>query len=58
MASMKRLIGTLVLAGASLVSSTAAAQDIPSLLIDHAHCEKKAASTSLNLLFRYPDLAD
>ncbi len=37
--------------------AAAAAQDIPSLLIDHAHCEKKAASTSLNLLFRYPDLA-
>ncbi|MCW5589532.1 MAG: tRNA-(ms[2]io[6]A)-hydroxylase [Legionellales bacterium] len=29
------------------------------LLIDHAHCEKKAASTALNLMFRYvqyPDL--
>ncbi len=25
------------------------------LLIDHAHCEKKAASTALNLLFRYVD---
>ena len=36
--------------------AAAAALDIPSLLIDHAHCEKKAASTSLNLLFRYPDL--
>lgn len=28
-------------------------QDI--LLIDHAHCEKKAASTALNLMFRYVD---
>lgn len=28
-------------------------QDI--LLIDHAHCEKKAASTALNLIFRYVD---
>lgn len=31
------------------------------LLIDHAHCEKKAASTALNLMFRYvdrPDLLD
>lgn len=24
------------------------------LLIDHAHCEKKAASTALSLIFRYP----
>ncbi len=31
------------------------------LLIDHAHCEKKAASTAINLMFRYvdrPDLLD
>lgn len=28
-------------------------QDI--LLIDHAHCEKKAASSALALLFRYPE---
>lgn len=28
---------------------------LPTLLIDHAHCEKKAASTALNLLFRYVD---
>lgn len=31
------------------------------LLIDHAHCEKKAASTALNLMFRYveyPELLD
>ena len=25
------------------------------ILIDHAHCEKKAASTALSLLFRYPE---
>jgi len=24
------------------------------LLVDHAHCEKKAAGTAINLLFRYP----
>jgi tRNA-(ms[2]io[6]A)-hydroxylase len=24
------------------------------LLVDHAHCEKKAAATALNLIFRYP----
>jgi tRNA-(ms[2]io[6]A)-hydroxylase len=27
------------------------------LLVDHAHCEKKAASTALSLLFRYPERA-
>lgn len=26
---------------------------LPDLLLDHAHCEKKAASTALNLIFRY-----
>lgn len=31
-------------------------QDI--LLIDHAHCEKKAASTALNLIFRYADKSE
>src|SRR5215475_6182786 len=25
------------------------------ILVDHAHCEKKAASTALSLLFRYPE---
>ena len=35
----------------------AAARDLPALLVDHAHCEKKAASTALGLLFRYPDVA-
>jgi len=33
----------------------AAAEHIDILLIDHAHCEKKAASTAMNLLFRYVD---
>jgi len=28
------------------------------LLLDHANCEKKAASTALSLLFAYPDDAD
>lgn len=32
-----------------------APQHLDILLIDHAHCEKKAASTALNLLFRYVD---
>jgi tRNA-(ms[2]io[6]A)-hydroxylase len=33
----------------------AAAANLPVLLIDHANCEKKAASTALSLLFRYPE---
>ncbi|TDJ36241.1 MAG: tRNA-(ms[2]io[6]A)-hydroxylase [Gammaproteobacteria bacterium] len=32
-----------------------AKSNIPTLLIDHAHCEKKAAGTALSLLFRYVD---
>ena len=31
----------------------AARARIPELLIDHANCEKKAAGTALNLMFRY-----
>ena len=30
---------------------------IDEVLVDHAHCEKKAASTALSLLFRYPEQA-
>ncbi|MEE4660735.1 MAG: tRNA-(ms[2]io[6]A)-hydroxylase [Halieaceae bacterium] len=32
-----------------------AQQNLPLLLIDHANCEKKAASTALGLLYRYTD---
>jgi len=31
----------------------AAVSQLPTLLIDHANCEKKAASTALNLMYRY-----
>jgi len=31
-----------------------AVQNIDVILLDHAHCEKKAASTALSLIFRYP----
>lgn len=37
----------------------AALDDLPTLLIDHANCEKKAASTALSMMYRYvehPDL--
>lgn len=33
----------------------AAVRDVPLLLQDHANCEKKAAGTAMNLLFRYND---
>jgi tRNA-(ms[2]io[6]A)-hydroxylase len=34
------------------------AANIEELLIDHAHCEKKAAGTAMNLLFAYVDNAE
>ena len=33
----------------------AAAERIPELLLDHANCELKAASTALGLIYRYPE---
>jgi tRNA-(ms[2]io[6]A)-hydroxylase len=33
----------------------AALADLPTLLIDHANCEKKAASTAMALIFAYPE---
>lgn len=33
----------------------AADAQLPLLLVDHAHCEKKAASTALSLIYRYVD---
>ncbi|HEX7046845.1 MAG TPA: tRNA-(ms[2]io[6]A)-hydroxylase [Gammaproteobacteria bacterium] len=33
----------------------AACANLPLILVDHAHCEKKAASSALQLLFRYPE---
>ena len=30
-------------------------QDLPGLLVDHANCEKKAASTAMALIFAYPE---
>lgn len=32
-----------------------AVQDMDLILLDHAHCEKKAASTAMSTLFRYQD---
>ncbi len=31
-----------------------AVEYLPEVLLDHAHCEKKAAGAAVNLLFRYP----
>lgn len=31
--------------------------NLATILVDHAHCEKKAASTAIALLFRYPNRA-
>jgi tRNA-(ms[2]io[6]A)-hydroxylase len=33
----------------------AALGDLPTLLVDHANCEKKAASTAMALIFSYPE---
>ena len=35
-----------------------AVQRLPELLLDHANCELKAASTALGFLYRYPDRAE
>lgn len=32
-----------------------AMQQVPLLLIDHAHCERKAAATAINFLSKYPE---
>lgn len=32
-----------------------AVDNIPLLLIDHAHCERKAAATAINFISKYPD---
>lgn len=33
----------------------AALKDLPTLLIDHANCEKKAASTAMSMMYKYID---
>ena len=37
--------------------SLQAREHIDEILLDHAHCEKKAASTAISLIFRYPERA-
>lgn len=36
----------------------AACADLPLILVDHANCEKKAAATAMNLMYRYPEKAE
>jgi tRNA 2-(methylsulfanyl)-N6-isopentenyladenosine37 hydroxylase len=35
-----------------------ATRDLDEVLLDHAHCEKKAASTAINLIFRYQQVPE
>jgi tRNA-(ms[2]io[6]A)-hydroxylase len=55
----RRLVGAML----NLTSSTRedwageALANLDLILLDHAHCEKKAASTALNLIFRHQDKA-
>jgi tRNA-(ms[2]io[6]A)-hydroxylase len=35
-----------------------ACERLPELLLDHANCELKAASTALGFIYRYPELSD
>ena len=34
-----------------------ALENMSDVLLDHAHCEKKAASTAVSFIFRYPEYA-
>jgi len=46
---------SILLAATPRVWVDAALADLPTLLVDHANCEKKAASTALALIFAYPE---
>jgi tRNA-(ms[2]io[6]A)-hydroxylase len=55
-ARFARATGGNILKAATPVSwARAAAADLPTLLVDHANCEKKAASTAMALIFAYPE---
>lgn len=47
--------GTILRAATPAAWVEAAVANWPELLIDHANCEKKAASTALALIFAYPE---
>jgi tRNA-(ms[2]io[6]A)-hydroxylase len=40
---------------AAWIEAAARPENLPTLLIDHANCEKKAASTALQLMYRYTE---
>src|SRR5262249_49363436 len=44
-----------ILAPSSDAWVRAAIADLGTLLVDHAHCEKRAASAAVRYLFKYPD---
>ncbi|HET9475306.1 MAG TPA: tRNA isopentenyl-2-thiomethyl-A-37 hydroxylase MiaE [Steroidobacteraceae bacterium] len=55
-ARLARVTGGDILRGATPRAWVdAALADLPTLLVDHANCEKKAASTALALIFAYPE---
>jgi len=59
MSGQKKLpseVSELLLAPTSQAWVDRAVQELPVLLLDHANCEKKAASTALSLMFRYPQM--
>jgi tRNA-(ms[2]io[6]A)-hydroxylase len=47
------MLGLQVSTGRSWVA--AAGQNVESILVDHAHCERKAATMALSLINRYPE---
>jgi tRNA-(ms[2]io[6]A)-hydroxylase len=52
---MNYTINTFLLTTTSSRWLEAALANIPLLLVDHAHCEKKAAATALSFIYRYCD---
>src|SRR5690606_4290710 len=46
---------TILLASTPAAWVDYAVEHWPALLVDHANCEKKAASTALSLMFTYPE---
>ncbi len=53
--SAERLAGPALLAPTPMAWFEAAETSLEILLVDHANCEKKAASTALGLMFSYAD---
>jgi tRNA 2-(methylsulfanyl)-N6-isopentenyladenosine37 hydroxylase len=55
-ARFEKATGTTILRKATPQAWVDAARaDLPTLLVDHANCEKKAASTAMALIFAYPE---